>query len=203
MADVDPFVQHIPSAFQRDPETRAWFEYDNRWKHDIWARTGGGNDAIGNIEIDLTDIKVDIANNVDDIATNTENITTNTANISSNTINIGINAAGIAQNASDIDALESDVAELVIAAYYLPVSTSVNYTASDFEFINAKSGATITLPETPNDYSAVIIRNGDGSEIGLNGNNRLINGQSTGKIQRKGTSIVLQYFLDDNEWFAR
>jgi hypothetical protein len=196
MANVDPFIQPIPASLQRDPETRAYYEYLNRFLHDLWRRTGGGDDFVGDIDVDLTEIREDISENTGDIETNASNIATNASNIATNTRNI-------ATNASDIDSLESDVAELIIAAYYIPVSTSVNYTANDFEFINAKSGATITLPETPNDYSAVIIRNGDGSNIGLDGNKRLINGQSTGKIQRKGTSIVLQYFLDDNEWFAR
>jgi hypothetical protein len=91
----------------------------------------------------------------------------------------------------------------VQADSYRAVTVTTNYTSLDFDYINAKSRATITLPEYPKDNSVVIIRNGDGSEIGLNGNGRLINGFSTGKLRRQGTALTLQYFIDDNEWFAR
>lgn len=83
------------------------------------------------------------------------------------------------------------------------VSASSNYTALDYDFVNATSSATITLPLYPADGAFVIIRNGDGTRIGLDGNGRNINGSSTGSLARKGTAIELYYFIDDNEWFAR
>jgi hypothetical protein len=86
---------------------------------------------------------------------------------------------------------------------YRAVSVNADYTALDFDFVSAKGGSTITLPEYPKDGSVVIIRNSDGSNIGLNGNGRLINGERTGKIRRKGTAITFQYFIDENEWYAR
>lgn len=53
MAKVDPYLYRIPRAFleHKDKEVRAWFEYDNRWKNDIWLRTGGGVDKIEDIEV--------------------------------------------------------------------------------------------------------------------------------------------------------
>lgn len=224
MAKVDPFIQPIPAKFLQDPEIRAWFEYDNRWKHDMWQRTGGGVDLIEGNDQDLTELEEDVAENTANIATNTANISTNANNITTNTTDIAtntadiatnaanislnaagiaVNAAGIAVNAADIDDLEADVADLIIAAYFIPVSASDNYTANNYEFVNAKNKATITLPASPSNYSAVIVRNGDGTLIGLNGNGRLINGENAGKIRRKGTALTLQYFIDENEWFAR
>lgn len=50
MADVDPFVAPIPRKFLEDPETRPFFEYLNRFLHDLFIRTGGGDDAIEAIE---------------------------------------------------------------------------------------------------------------------------------------------------------
>ena len=44
--DVDPFLHPIPKALREDPETRAFFEYLNRWNHDMWVRSGGGTDAV-------------------------------------------------------------------------------------------------------------------------------------------------------------
>lgn len=50
MAEVDPFIQPIPVQFQGDRELRAYYEYLHRFLHDIWVRTGGGDDAIENIQ---------------------------------------------------------------------------------------------------------------------------------------------------------
>lgn len=83
------------------------------------------------------------------------------------------------------------------------VTKSVSYTAESFDFINAKANALITFPEQPADNSVIIVRNGDGSQIKLNGNGKNINGSTTGQIARKETAIEFYYFLDSDEWFAR
>lgn len=46
MAEVDPFLQPIPQKFASEKELRNYFEYLNRFLHDIWVRTGAGNDAV-------------------------------------------------------------------------------------------------------------------------------------------------------------
>ncbi|MEE8289575.1 MAG: hypothetical protein V3R25_09200 [Nitrosomonadaceae bacterium] len=51
MAKVDPYVQRIPRKFLEDPELRPWFEYLNRFLHDLWQRSGGGDDAIDALEV--------------------------------------------------------------------------------------------------------------------------------------------------------
>ena len=43
---VDPFLHPIPPELRKDKETRAFFEYFTRWAHDMWVRSGGGNDEI-------------------------------------------------------------------------------------------------------------------------------------------------------------
>lgn len=50
MAKVDPFVAPIPRKFLNDPELRPFFEYLNRFLHDLFIRTGGGDDSIESIE---------------------------------------------------------------------------------------------------------------------------------------------------------
>ena len=210
MALVDPFIQPIPEKWRNDPELRAYIEYLHRFLHDLWQRTGGANDIVESSDLDLTDLRADVDDNTADIATNASSIAINSADIAANiasittnSTNIATNTASILVNSARITSNDDDISDLQAAAYFMPVSTSVSYTASDFEFVNAKNGSTITMPETPNNYSAIIVRNGDGSRITLNGNGKMINGESAGKIYRKGTSIVLQYFLDDDEWFAR
>lgn len=51
MTQVDPFVHPIPRPLQQDPAVRNYFEYMNRFLHDLWVRTGGGDDAITNISV--------------------------------------------------------------------------------------------------------------------------------------------------------
>ena len=43
---VDPFVIPIPRGLNQDPETRRYFEYLNRWAHDMWVRSGAATDAV-------------------------------------------------------------------------------------------------------------------------------------------------------------
>ena len=43
---VDPFVIPIPRSLNQDPETRRYFEYLNRWAHDMWVRSGAATDAV-------------------------------------------------------------------------------------------------------------------------------------------------------------
>lgn len=46
MVRVDPFLHPIPKELLKNPATRAFFEYLIRFLHDLWKRTGGGNDLI-------------------------------------------------------------------------------------------------------------------------------------------------------------
>jgi hypothetical protein len=43
---VDPFLIPIPAKLLADRETRNYFEYMNRFLHDLWQRTGGGSDTV-------------------------------------------------------------------------------------------------------------------------------------------------------------
>ena len=80
---------------------------------------------------------------------------------------------------------------------------TINYTANDFDFINAKANVQITFPQYPCEDSVIIIRNGDSSSIKLYGNGKNINGCSTGQLEMEGTAIEFYYFLDSDEWFAK
>lgn len=51
MADVDPFQHPIPIAFMRDDELRHWCEYLHEHLFQNWVRTGGGDDAISNADV--------------------------------------------------------------------------------------------------------------------------------------------------------
>ena len=51
MAEVDPRLGQIPKELLEDREVRLYFEDLERFLHDIWIRTGGGNDEIANLDI--------------------------------------------------------------------------------------------------------------------------------------------------------
>lgn len=51
MSQVDPFVYPAtPSAIKSDRELDAYFQYLEKFLHDLWLRTGGGDDSIVEIE---------------------------------------------------------------------------------------------------------------------------------------------------------
>tara|TARA_R110000851_G_scaffold228174_3_gene380956 strand:- start:898 stop:1188 length:291 start_codon:yes stop_codon:yes gene_type:complete len=84
---VDPFVMPIPRSLLNDPESRAYFEYLNRWAHDIWIRTGGGTDTISavasasNRKADtLLYAVLDKVSLGDDLTTDTTSFTTDNTN---------------------------------------------------------------------------------------------------------------------------
>lgn len=83
------------------------------------------------------------------------------------------------------------------------VSTSSNYTLCDYDFVNASNGITLALPEYPQENSIVIIRNSDGEQLTIDGNGKNINGDTDAIFRSKGSSVVIQYFIDSDEWFSR
>jgi hypothetical protein len=102
-----------------------------------------------------------------------------------------------------IDSLiDSAVPVIESPSLFNQVTATQNYTAQPSDFVNAKNNITVTFPEYPEQNSVIIIRNGDGSRITLNGNGRTINGEIGGYLYRQTTSIPFYYFIDDNEWIA-
>ena len=83
------------------------------------------------------------------------------------------------------------------------VSVTGVYYAGIGQSINATHAAVIYFPEYPADSDGFTVRNGDGSLITLNGNGKKMNGSTTGKLKRKGTSIDFVYHLNLDEWFSQ
>lgn len=90
----------------------------------------------------------------------------------------------------------------VVLREFTAITANSSYTASDWDWVNAKRGSTITFPELPAEGAEVIVRVGDTTQIPIDGNGRLINGSSTGILRGFTRSIRFKYFIDDNEWFA-
>ena len=166
MTVVDPQLNQIPRKLLDDPDLRDYFENLERYRHDMWQRTGGPTD-----EIEASDVRESYPWPTTQLAEETQSFVYLTPQPILNAFNA--------------------------------VTVTSNYTMVSFDFVNAKSGASITLPKYPNENGVIIIRNGDGTKIKFLGNGKKINGSTTGSINREGTAITMQYFIDSDEWFAR
>jgi O-glycosyl hydrolase len=83
------------------------------------------------------------------------------------------------------------------------VTATSNYTATNYDYINASKGSTITLPRNPVKDCFVVVRNSDGSKISIIGNGRTVNSKATATTRNKGTSLDIYYFIDTDEWFIK
>ena len=52
LAKVDPFVIQWPSKWMQDDEIRPVIQYLDRWLHDMFVRSGGGDDTLGDLEVE-------------------------------------------------------------------------------------------------------------------------------------------------------
>ncbi len=84
---VDPFVHPLPPSLQKDAETRKYFEYLNRWAHDMWVRSGAGTDTLSAASSDvnrkadtLLYAVLDKVSLGDDLTTDTTGFTTDNTN---------------------------------------------------------------------------------------------------------------------------
>jgi hypothetical protein len=126
-------------------------------------------------------------------------------------IDIDVTSADITQSFAlgsslkrDIDRIEiENLARPVYERAFRSVSVSENYSARDHDFINAKKGKKITFPASPNSNHVIIVRNGDGSRITIDGNGKLINGEKSAILRNEGTALYFHYFDAEGEWFAR
>jgi hypothetical protein len=86
-------------------------------------------------------------------------------------------------------------------AEFINLVKSVNYTAENRDFVEARSKITVTLPANPISNHQVIVSNGDGSTITIDGNGNNIKYKTTDtslKTIRQGTSLHFQYFIDND-----
>jgi len=177
MSEIDPYVQPIPRAFLTDPEIRAWFEYDNLWKHSVFVATTNSTGTY----IDPIAPHFDTKNQINRVFPIVQSLINEVALLKSQ-INTNTNHS------------HDD---------YKAVTVSGSHDATSKEFINAKNGARVTLPLYPSENDTIIFKGGDASGVELWGNGRTIDGEDYIRIRRKGTTRVVQYFIDTDEWLIR
>lgn len=177
MSQVDPYIVQIPQAFAKDPEVRRWYEYTNRFLHDLWQCTTSGTGVPTVPNSDLS---------------------------SSNLHTINYLMGRVYELESKLEDLErQQEVKTDNSKGFNSVTITTDTTLNDFDFAEVSNSATVTLPQYPVKNSVIIIRNGDGSTIGFDGNGKTINGEKAGKLYRKGTALTLQYNIDLDKWVAR
>ena len=180
MANVDPFIHPIPPKILADPQLRPFFEYFVKWAHDMWVRSGGGNDLVSDTGTrESYPWSEDVTEGVRDsfyssLAANTE----------------------IEQEIIYNFPVEHDFNRLTAKT----INNEI-YTAVDNMFINATNNSTLVLPANPIENSQVDFTK-DKTKLTLKGNGKKVNGTTQDiifKKERLGRQI--RYFIDVDEWF--
>lgn len=192
MANVDPYVIPIPRTIT-DPKTGgpsdeffAWLRYDNRWKHDIWVRTGAGDDAVEETQLgELYDPGMQTSNSdelIDELEVSTE-------------------MAVIQDVVERLEELENDHQEPVYLKALEPYTVATGdtaYTTAGDQFITClnTAAAVITLNATPDDGEEVIIWRGDNS-VTVSGS---INGSTSIVLASQYDAPHLKYSAAAGVW---
>ena len=182
MTDVDPFVVQWPEKWITDPQVAPVVQYLNRFLHDLWIRTGGGEDAISEV-------------------TGSESFETST----SNGQYIALHEAQENQDGEIyIPPPQLDYeCEPLLGQQFNARLVNADAEAVNGDYIEASNGATIKADRCPGSNDVIKIANGDGSSIRFDGNGNNVMYTDIGNcidIQRKGTSITFQWFDEGPYW---
>ena len=173
MVIVDPLLVPIPKDFLARKDHREFFERLIRTVDQLRRRTGGATD-----EVAETGTRETYPWIIDDPIQ--ENIELN--------------------HHTNIEEVHYHFDSPFRVFNAVPVNS--NYTANNWDWVNAKNGAPITLPLYPEVNSEVIVRNGGNKRIDILGNGRKINDKDCLIIYKKGNSVRLKFFVDENQWFG-
>jgi hypothetical protein len=200
VSQIDPYIVSPPRAFSSDPELAAWYNYTNRFLHDLWVGVTGGT---GDTTVVISDISISNQNQITGISASVSSMHERIEDLEGADNSLML-LSRVSKLEADIKDLERrDNASTENSKEFNGYTVTQNQTLRDFDFVNVKNRSTVTLPQYPVKNSVIIIRNGDGSTVGINANGKTLNDETTGKLYRKGTTITIQYFIDSNEWVAR
>jgi len=178
-----PPAVRIPDKFFNDPETRSFFEQWRQILFQLWQRTGGPVDIISDVESSL-DYSESIYGGTED----------------------GDSEGFGEETGAQVSELEEEnyTEQTVIPRHeFRSISVNTNTDAIAFDFIAVTEQATIKLPQYPDRDDVVTVLNANGSEVTVDGNGVLINGESTTISYRKNTTINYHYFADLGAWYMR
>lgn len=201
---VDPFIQPLPNSLinNPDPEVASWFQYLNRFLHDLWLRTGGGIDKVAGI--DDFDFFADAqrSNKLDDIAGDVDFFTPHPrAGLSSDDVDFfaqspvtnKIQSALTGENDIFIPTPSATIKKLPGDSFTGTAYTTVGDVALD---CRNTASATVTLNATPCDGEYVMIRR----QNAIVTVSAPINGATSTVLLRRYDTIQLRYFASSSEW---
>jgi hypothetical protein len=191
MATVDPYVIKLPDVItdsngRPSEEFRAWLNYDNRWKHDIWIRTGGGDDAVVESQIgELYEPGIQTSNS-DELIEGLE--------VSQEMQLI----QDLLERVEELEAAQTTDLDIKKLESYTVQAGDTSFTTTADQFVSClnTATATITLNLEPEDGEDVIIWRG-AAAVTVVGS---INGGSSLVIPSIYDAPHFKYSLDAGEW---
>ena len=183
LSNVDPFVIKWPDKWETDPDIGPVVHYLNRFLHDLWLRTGGGDDAIAETQNgELYETGVESAS-----------ITELANDLNDDTFTIDT------ESQDNEDSWQPAIEKV----WGKSVVTSETY-LSDYGIYMVGNGAKVYLPEYPDIDSEVIVINRDNKRITVNGNGndvKLANDVSDSVSWiTAGKSVHFYWFEDGPYW---
>ena len=179
--NVDQFLQPMPESFyqvfpaQERDIIRARFEYEDRWRHDIWIRTGGGTDVIAGLD-------------------------GNTSAGDTAVSQVRGMVSDLQRKIAELDAQKQVLLAPITTKDFNQISVIKEYTAVDYDFMDVTTSDTICLPLYPGAKAVIIAINGHSSSITIDGNGRLINGDSSVKSVQQNTMLTFYYLQITDRW---
>ena len=186
MAKVDPFLHPIPKELLKDPATRAFFEYLIRFLHDLWKRTGGGNDLIDQGDFGDLNSSASYQSAIDQ---GTEIVNSYRDQCSSEII-------GHIQEQEAPEMQGAPILEPVRFNNLAASGTALTTTGPEVVLCFNTAAATVTLNANPQDGESVKISRRDGS-VAVNGD---INGATSITILSRYDTMQLVYSVEAGEW---
>lgn len=211
MAQVDPFLLPIPRALRQDKETRVFMEYLVRWNHDMWQRTGGGDDAISEVQIgELYEPGIQVSNAdelIDELLAEDD---AETIALNERVDEIENSDSFNVDLSERIDEIEAELEQLNFSVDYDAITESVAgsvvvtssaYTTTSNQTVIAESNITITLNDSPSDNERVTAKRATAAgTVTVDGNGKNIDGTATADLLSNYETITVIYSATNDEW---
>ena len=191
---VDPFLIPIPKKILEDKESRVYFEYLNRFLHDLWTRTGGGNDAVAESQIgELYEPGIETSNAnelIEELEVDSELFSKLDNDNLERIEELEVDIEMFASQAMDSSKSEADI---------VVVTSDYTTTGNQVVVVNSINPVLITANPSPDTGEFFhVIRYGTGAVSVTS--TKLINGQQVKIILRRYTAPKHLFIAELNTW---
>ncbi len=180
MASVDPFVIQWPRQWMEDDEIRPVIEYLNRFLHDLFIRTGGGDDSVSDSDSDIFDPGIQLVDGegLEDID------------------DIGLEPS-LSFDPDDIDLPELDYPSSKDQVEVIGITANYTTTGDQIVVCSNTAAITVTLNANPDDGEQVHIKRQGTALVTVSG---AIDGDTSKDITFRYDSPHLVFTIDAGEW---